>query len=423
MHKNTLRNVSLIARREYVEGVRSKGFLVATILLPGVFALVFGLVFLSSKYLGVDRNIAVAADNPALAAQVRSQILADKDAKATVQLYPTPAGGLTMADRATLVAQVGNRAIDGFLWVEPTGHDSFRISYDARSSADFVTNNRLEKAANDGILRWQLQQRTMTPAEIEHLMSQIDLETWQVTHGVERKSNALTSFYTAYGMALLLTMTTMIYGMNVGRSVIQEKTSRIFEVMLATARAQDLLAGKLVGVSAVGLTQVGIWIGAAGTFAASGLAAQAFSGKWHLTISIEQVVLFVVYFLLGYTLNSALFAGLGATLESEQELQQYSPLAAVPVWLSFSLIALITSDPESKWVVIASLFPPCTPIVMFLRMGSQMPPAWQILLSILLMLVSIRIVLWFSTKLYRIGILMYGKRASLPELLRWLRYS
>ena len=423
MHKNTLRNVGLIAQREYLEGVRSKSFKVTTIMLPGVFALVFVLVFLSSKYLGVNRHIVVATDDPRLALEIKGQILDDKDAQATVDTYATPAGGLTMADREALVGEVDKSAIDGFLWVERGDNGDFHITYDARSSADFVTNTRLEKAANQGILRWQMEQKGLSVPDVDRLMKPIDLETWQVTHGRERKSNALTAFYTAYGMALLLTMTTMIYGMNVGRSVIQEKTSRIFEVMLATARAQDLLAGKLIGVGAVGLTQIVIWIAAAATFSASGIAAQAMTGKWHLTIGWEQVVLFIVYFLLGYTLNSALFAGLGATLESEQELQQYAPLAALPVWLSFSLIALITSDPESKWVVVASLFPPCTPIIMFLRMGSQMPPAWQILLSIAFMLVAIRAVIWFSTKLYRIGILMYGKRATLPELFRWLRES
>ena len=415
------RNMGLIARREYLEGVQSKSFRVTTILLPGAFALVFVLVFLSSKYMGTNRHIAVATDSPQLSKEIQGQILADKDADATVDVYQAPGGGLTMGDRAALVEKVAQSAIDGFLWVERGGNGEFHMTYDARSSADFVTNERIEKAANDGILRWQMEQKGSAVTEVDRLMKPVDLETWQVLHGHEQKSNALTAFYSAYGMALLLTMTTMIYGMNTGRSVIQEKTSRIFEVMLATARAEDLLAGKLIGVGAVGLTQIAIWLAAAGILTFSGLVAQVMTGKWQLHIGWEQVVLFVVYFVLGYTLNSALFAGLGATLESEQELQQYAPLAAVPVWLSFGMITIITSDPESKWVLLASLFPPCTPIVMFLRMGSQMPPAWQILLSIALMLVAIWAVLWFSTRLYRIGILMYGKRATLPEIWRWLR--
>jgi ABC-2 type transport system permease protein len=118
-----------------------------------------------------------------------------------------------------------------------------------------------------------------------------------------------------------------------------------------------------------------------------------------------------------------LFAGLAATCETEQELQMYMPLAAAPTWLSFALIVLVINDSNSPWSILASLFPPTAPIIMFLRMASEIPPLWQIGLSLSLMVVSIWVTLWFSSRLYRIGILMYGKRATLPELLRWLRYS
>ena len=134
-------------------------------------------------------------------------------------------------------------------------------------------------------------------------------------------------------------------------------------------------------------------------------------------------ILFPVYFVLGYLLYASLFAGLAASCETEQELQMYTPLAALPIWLSFSLIWLVINDPNSAWSVAASLFPATAPIIMMLRMGSQMPPAWQFAASIALMIVSIWAVLWISSRLYRVGILMYGKRATLPELLRWLRYS
>jgi ABC-2 type transport system permease protein len=136
-----------------------------------------------------------------------------------------------------------------------------------------------------------------------------------------------------------------------------------------------------------------------------------------------ECVLFPVYFLLGYALFSSLFAGLAATCETEQELQMYMPLAAAPTWLSFAMILLIINDSNSFWSVAASLFPPTAPIVMFLRMASQIPPAWQFAVSIGLLILSIWATLWVSSRLYRVGILMYGKRATLPELLRWLRYS
>jgi ABC-2 type transport system permease protein len=224
-------------------------------------------------------------------------------------------------------------------------------------------------------------------------------------------------------MAFLLTFTVMMYGMNVGRSVIQEKTSRIFEVMLSTVEPKDMLAGKLIGIGAVGLTQLAIWAFAAAIFSGSALAATLMTDNFKVQISVPQIALFAVYFLLGYALYSTLFAGLAATCESEQELQQYAPLAAVPVWLSFSMITFIMSNPNSFWSVAVSLFPPCAPIAMFLRIASQFPPIWQIVLSIVLLVGSVYFVIWFSSRIYRIGILMYGKRATVPEMLRWLRYS
>jgi ABC-2 type transport system permease protein len=233
----------------------------------------------------------------------------------------------------------------------------------------------------------------------------------------------MTSFYKGYLMAFLLSMTTIVYGLNVARSIIQEKTSRIFEVMLAIARPGDMLAGKLIGVGAVGLTQIAIWTVAAAAIAGSALAAPILSGTLSIHFSWVEGVLFPVYFVLGYLLYAALFAGLAATCETEQELQMYTPLAALPVWLSFALIVMVVNNPDSLLSIAASLFPATAPIIMMLRMGSQMPPVWQFVASIAIMVLSIWGVLWFSTRLYRVGILMYGKRATLPEILRWLRYS
>jgi len=245
----------------------------------------------------------------------------------------------------------------------------------------------------------------------------------QVKNGKETVSSALSTFWAAYAMAFLLSFTVVMYGMNVGRSVIQEKTSRIFEVMLATVKPGDLLAGKLIGIGAVGLTQIAIWIAAAGLFAGSALGGRMLSGDLKVHVSVPEIVLFCLYFVLGYALYSTLFAGLASTCDTEQELQQYSPLAAVPIWLSFGMIAFIVSNPNSIWSVAISMFPPCAPITMFLRLASQFPPYWQIAVSLGLMVLSVWILLWLSSRIYRVGILMYGKRATLPEMLRWLRYS
>jgi ABC-2 type transport system permease protein len=296
--------------------------------------------------------------------------------------------------------------------------------YESRSSGDFITDERLESALNHALVRARLTGRGIEAANVDALLKNVTIETKQINkNGMEVKSNAMTSFYKGYLMAFLLSMTTLIYGMNVARSIIQEKTSRIFEVILAIARPSDMLAGKLIGVGAVGLTQITIWTVAAAAVAGSALAGPILSGTLSIHFSWVEGAFFPVYFVLGYLLYASLFAGLAATCETEQELQMYTPLAALPVWLSFALIVMVVNDPDSLVSLAASLFPPTAPIIMMLRMGSQMPPAWQFAASIVLLILSIWAVLWLSSRLYRVGILMYGKRATLPELLRWLRYS
>jgi ABC-2 type transport system permease protein len=410
----------LIAKREYLEAVRGRAFKMTTFGVPAIFAAIIGVGYLSSLGLGSNKHLAVAAADPALANEVRQQLLGDKDARATVDVV-APA---SLADRDALVRQVQAKTLDGMLWVETRAGQAPAVTYTSPSSGDFITAARLKSAVNHALLDARLTSGGMAHTDADKLVDGVSIETFQVKRdGSVVKSNAQASFWKGYVMAILLSMTTMIYGMNVARSIIQEKTSRIFEVMLAIARPGDLLAGKLIGVGAVGLTQIGIWLITGAAILITPFAAAILTGDFSVRFSWIEAILFPVYFLLGYLLYSSLFAGLAASCETEQELQMYMPLAAAPTWLSFALILLVINDSNSFWSVAASFFPPTAPVIMFLRMASQIPPAWQIFVSIALLLLSIWAVLWIATRLYRVGILMYGKRATLPELLRWLRYS
>ena len=415
-----MHNVWLIAKREYLEQVRGKAFKITTVLIPVIFVGIFGLIYVASKNSGTGKHIAIASSDPELARNVQQQLIGDKDAHTTVEVV-APA---TEADRQQLTDRVDQKQLDGYLWLQtapgqaqPTG------VYESRTSGDFTTVARLTDAVTRASMQRQLAARGLAPGDIDSLTKDIKMETLQVQNGKTSNSNAMGTFWAAYVMAFLLSFTVVMYGMNVGRSVIQEKTSRIFEVMLASVKPEEMLAGKLIGVGSVGITQIAIWAVAASLFAGSALAGKLMSGELAIHVSPVELVLFGVYFVLGYVLYSALFAGLAATVSTEQELQQYSPLAAVPIWLSFGMITFIVSNPNSVWSVAISMFPPCAPITMFLRMASQFPPVWQIAASILLMLAAIYLVLWVASRVYRVGILMYGKRATLPEMLRWMRYS
>lgn len=415
-----MRNTLLIARREYLEQIRSRAFKLSTIGLPAALALVFGISYLSSLGLSAHKHMAVACADAALANNIRTRLTSGKDSKAVVDVV-APA---TAEDRVLLTEKVRTRAIDGLLWIDTPAGEVPSATYYSQSAGDFMSTARLKDALDNSLVSEHLTGAGMQQADADQLLKGASIQGFQVKKdGRLVKSNAMASFWKGYVMALLLTMTTMIYGLNVARSVIQEKTSRVFEVMLATVRPSDMLAGKLIGAGAVGLTQIGIWLLTGAAIFVSPIAAAVLTGDFVIHFSWAECVLFPVYFLLGFLLFSALFAGLAASCETEQELQMYMPLAAAPTWISFAMILLIINDSNSFWSVAASLFPPTAPIVMFLRMASQTPPAWQFAVSIAFMVFSIWATLWFSARLYRVGILMYGKRATLPELLRWLRYS
>jgi ABC-2 type transport system permease protein len=403
-----MHNIWLIAKREYLEQVRGKAFKITTILVPAIFVGIFSIIYIAGKNSGTGKHI------------VQKELLDDKDAQMVVEVV-APA---TDADREQLAGRVDRKELDGFLWLQPVpGQVQPDGTYESRTSGDFSTVIRLTNAVTHAAMQQELTARGLSSSEVASLTKDVKIQTLQIQNGKTSSSSAMGTFWAAYVMAFLLSFTVVMYGMNVGRSVIQEKTSRIFEVMLASVKPEEMLAGKLIGVGSVGITQIGIWIVAASLFAGSALAGKLMTGDMAVHVSPVQVVLFAIYFLLGYVLYSALFAGLAATVSTEQELQQYSPLAAVPIWLSFGMITFIVSNPNSIWSVAISMFPPCAPITMFLRMASQFPPYWQIALSIALMLVAIVLVLWVASKIYRVGILMYGKRATFPEMLRWMRYS
>jgi len=415
-----MRNMLLIAKREYFEQIRARAFLMTTIGLPALFVVILGIGYAANLGLGGKKHLVITADNPALANEIREQLTNDNDGKLSVDVLPSPDSSMNL----TLMRELQNKSINGILSIKAQSGELPAANYTSLASGDFMTGARLRRALNNGLVGEQLKSAGVTAAEADSLLKGISIQTFQLKKdGSIVRTSAEASLWKGYVMALLLSMTTMIYGLNVARSVIQEKTSRIFEVMLATVKPTDMLAGKLIGLGAVGLTQILIWLIAAVALVVTPFAAAMLTGEYSLHFSWFEGVLFPLYFLLGYLLYSSLFAGLASTCETEQELQMYMPLAAAPTWLSFAMIVLIMNDSNSPWAVAASLFPPTAPIVMFLRMASETPPAWQFVVSIGLLVASIIATLWFSSRLYRVGILMYGKRASLPELLRWLRYS
>jgi ABC-2 type transport system permease protein len=412
----------LIARREYLEQIRGRSFRLSTILVPVLVIFLLGVSTFTGRKMATRRHIAIAADNPALAADIRSDLTQEKRAGYTVDIVAP----FTAQDRADLQTRVANKSLDGLLVIESSSTGTPGVTYISQSSSDLMSTSRLEGAIDHGFLDLRLEQQGVPEQRIAALAKPVHLDTLLISgSGQTGKSQGMTPFYRAMLMTFLMTMPILLYGMDMARSIIEEKSSRIFEVMLAVARPDDLLTGKLLGVGAVGLTQIAIWVAAAALLSGTALMSSLVSGNVQLHFTPLEAVLFPVYFVLGFFLYSAFFSGLAATCETAQDLQMYIPLAIIPTWISFAVLPFLLNNPNSPWVVAASLFPPTAPFLMVPRLGMSTSPylGWQIALSIALLILSIWGVVWFASRLYRIGILMYGKRATLPEILRWLRYS
>jgi ABC-2 type transport system permease protein len=220
---------------------------------------------------------------------------------------------------------------------------------------------------------------------------------------------------------MLLYMTILLYGVAVMRGIILEKSSRIVEVLLSSVSSFQLMVGKLAGLAAVGLTQMAVWI-----MAASFLSSHA--GQWlHRDIpaiaSSSSLAFLAVFFLLGYALYATLFAAVGAMCNSEQDAQQLQMLLVLPLVIPILVNPYIVQNPDNSVSVVLSLIPLFAPMVMFLRIHILPPPVWQIVASIGLLVLAIALTVYLAAKIFRVGILMYGKRASLAEVWKWMRYN
>jgi ABC-2 type transport system permease protein len=416
-----MREVLLIARREYLERVRSRAFLMMTILFPLMIGLLLGGSIFAGKLGSGVKDIAIASNDVALARSVAAEMQSEP-AQGTPLEVIAPASD---AQRVELNRRVEDKGLDGYLWLEEKpGAGAPEVSFISRSAGDLFSLGGIESAVDHGLERERLVQHGVSSAEITAMTHHPDIKTMQIREGRLMPSNSLKSFFGAYAMMFLIYFTVVFYGMNVARSVVEEKTSRIFEVLLSTVQPQALMAGKLLGVGAAGLTQMAIWFLLVSTIVGTSAGASLGSGGLAaFGIHPQQLFFLAAYFLLGFFFYSAIAAAVGASVSSEQEIQQFSMVIVAPLTVGMVLISYIVGNPTALPVVLLSLFPPCAPIVMFLRMSSQMPPAWQIALSMVLMLLSIWAAIWVASRIYRVGILMYGKRATLPEILRWMRYS
>jgi len=411
-----MHNIWLVARREYLERVRAKSFLIMTILIPLLMGGAIGGVAFMSRNMGSGQHIAVVTDNPQFASDIQTEMSDSKGTnKPTVDIYPlsNPTIFTTLNDQ--LAAK--HATLDGYLIVTPAVTTGQRPTFQwvPKVESDVITRARVADAIRGALTREKLITSGMSTAQVDSLLAPIELNS------KGKSDHAGAAVASAYGMFFLMYFVILFYGMNVARSIIEEKTSRIFEVLLATVKPTEMLAGKVIGVGAVGLSQVAIWITLA-LVAVKYMSASA-GFDMHILPNAGQSALFILFFILGYLLYSSIAAALGAMTNSEQELQQMQIFLMLPLIFCSMIIFQVITNPDGTVAKWASFVPFTAPLIMYTRVIVGHPDALAVVASIVILILTISVVLWLASRIYRVGILMYGKKPNLPEILRWLKYS
>ena len=416
-----MNQVWVVVRREYVERVRTKGFIIATLAVP---LMMMGLMAFSI-FMGVQSN----QSEREMALVDYTGVLGDSVAAGlegvgyTIEIAEPSEAGVTELDQrleddeiaAYMILDDVTVSQGAFVYRSKDGPGRLFRALSERIVAEAALSARLAGVEDPAGLR-----QLLGGGELEFEALREEDEASGIDEGV--------SIITGFAGAMLLYMSMLIYGSYVFRSVMDEKTNRVVEVVISSIRPWQLMLGKILGVGAMGLTQLGIWVAFVAALALAGLplVASRFSME-----NIDQLLsvlpgvgilgLFLLYFLLGYFLYSALFAAVGAMCSREEEAQQAQVplflLLGVPLMLQLSTI----NSRGFEWLNWVGLFPFFSPILIFPRAAAGAVPGWMTALSLVLMAAAIVCTAWVAGRIYRTGILMQGKRPTFKELVRWVR--
>lgn len=415
-----------VIRREYVENVRRKSFVVSTLLVPVLMAAFFVLPLLLALFVPERQYRVVVVDEvggvgPAVVATL-VDTLKTGEPKYVVESVEATSGRFA-AERAARIDAVQRGEIDIVIAVPSGVLQDGKAEYVTREARGFSILERFTDVVSDAVVQRRLAAEGLDFARVQALSEPVAMEMSQVSAAGEVQEK---SFLAEYGLVfvfvMILYMAILTWGMTISRSIVEEKGSRVIEVLLSSLTARDLMVGKLVGVGLAGLTQLSIWalVGLAMSgYAASGAVAMLSS----LDIPPAVFGYLVVYFLLGFLLYSALFMTVGAACSTAEDAQQFQGLITMPMIVPLMTLLLLIQNPSSTFAVTLSLIPLFAPMMMLARIILLEPPMWQIVLSIVLLLATIYFAITFAARVFRVGILIYGKRPSLRELIHWYKLA
>jgi ABC-2 type transport system permease protein len=424
----------VILKREYLTRVRTKAFVIGTLLTP-ILMLVLTILpgFLATRG-GGERHVTVLdqSGDPGLYDAIKEELAGSPEegggdrrrgtSFVTTRVVVQPGANLEEVAKP-YKEQVQKDSNSAYLILRPGVLESVVPEYYAKNTSDFSIS-AVGRAVSKGITHRRLEMGGIAADKVDSYLKSVDMKELSVDpEGNTKEESGLPGFIVAFVMLFFIYMTILMYGITVMRGVMEEKQSRIVEVIASSVKPTQMMMGKLVGIGLVGLTQYTIWVGSAAALTAAGASMVATQGFKMPTIPVSLLIYFVAFFVLGYFLYATLYAMVGAICATEEEAQQAQMPVTMVIIVPMLLFPMVMNNPSSGVSIVLSLVPFFAPTLMMMRIGLVGPPLWQILLSMGGMVVAILIAVWVAARIYRVGILMYGKRPSMSELGRWLRYT
>jgi ABC-2 type transport system permease protein len=338
-------------------------------------------------------------------------------------LEPRAASGDLASVKEGLRKEVLAKKINGYLVLEPSRLQDEEVEYYSTTVSDWVALTQLQSAINRVWMRQKMAARGLPTDLVKDLERSIDLRPFKVTEkGTAEEKGA--GIIAALIFLILMYTTFFMYGYQVMRGVIEEKSNRIVEIIVASVRPTELMLGKIIGIGLVGLTQYFVWSLVAMNVSLPAIAGLFSGGDLGVPrIPISMLGYFMLYFLLGYFLYASVYTAIAAPFNTDQEAQQLAVIPMILIISGFAFYPAVMNNPNGGVAVAFSLFPFTASLVMFFRTALAEPPLWQIGLSVVSLLGTTVALAWFAGRIYRVGILMYGKKPTIPEILRWVRYS
>jgi len=449
-----MRKFFAVVKREYIQRVRSRMFMLVTVLGPVVIsffgvapALIFSIKaggpvriavvdqtgkLYQSVYESVMDNAGTPESTPD---QMNANALNKDGSERLQQMGEQQEGSFELEEvrpgrrslneiKKELDQRVLAKELDGYLILPANLLEDGKPEYFARNTGDVFTRKFLREALSRAVRQQRLAEANIDVKIVQELSEPVQLEAMKVgvTGGVRDSGEG---FALVFGAGFIMYLTILMYGQMILGAVIEEKETRIAEILFSSVKPFTLMMGKLVGVSLVALSQLAIWGLALAAFAVYGVGLLAAKGlSLHIpNVPLVHFVYFGLFFLLGYFIYSTIYALIGSMVTTAQEGGQLSmPVVLLPL-IGFYLFLPVSRSPDSSFAFWVLMFPFFSPMTMLTRIVTQTPPLWQIVLSLLLGFGTVALLTWVASRIYRVGMLMAGKKATIPEVMRWVRQA